>query len=469
MTLPGVEVLKQDAAPPRGPILSLSTVFLIVETEQGPVGSVTSVRSLRAFEAVYGARTAASAAAHDWLDAHFREGGGRVYVSRRVGATPVKATVNLSDGSANTLTVTAKEYGAGGNRLNAAIIAGDAGGEFKIVITDDLDSSVTETSPSFATGILAAADVTGWSSLVDIVDISGSALDPATVSATSLSGGADDHAGITGTQTSAALVPFVAGLGPGHVVLASGTDTTSQLLVAAHCDAMNRIATLDTAATSNTATLTAQADTLKAGGFGDSIDLVTGRLSIPGLTASTSRTVPASVLRCAAQARNDAAGTSPNQPAAGRWGQAQYCTATDVAWTDTERETLNDAGVNVVREVDGDLRLYGARTLADLDDDPAGIRLGSARLRMALAEVARAEGESVAFEEVTEISMGNLEGQIVASAKPFTASLYLFTVDVQLVDGDNVGEYILETAIEFQARPDAERVRLVVTRSIKES
>lgn len=466
MTLPGIEVVAADSAPPRGPTLTLATPFIVAETERGPQVA-TPLRSLRDYAASYGARTATSAAVYDWLELFFREGGGRVYLSRLLGATAVVASKDLSNVTPSVaLTVSASSPGSWGNGstggLKVQVVAGTEAG---FVLVVQYNGAEVERSGDLVTG----ADAVAWSarSAYVTVTIGAGGGVPVVAAAANLTSGTDGTAP-TGAQVTAALDQFGAALGPGHVVLPASQDTALGLLAAAHAATHNRIATLDGADTDLVATLTAQAATLAAGGHGDAIDLVTPFLLASGVAAGTARIVPASALRLARQAVNDGSGLSPNQPAAGRFGQASYASAVTRAWTDGDRETLNDAGVNVVRVIDGDVRLYGARTLASLATDPAGIRLGSARLRMAIVEVCRAEGERVAFEEVTEVALGNLEGNITGAVKRYIGSLYLFTVAAALVDGDTVGEYLVETSVEFQVKPDAERVKFTISRSIKE-
>lgn len=464
MTLPGVVIQNDDARPLRGPRLALSTCFLVGETEFGPQASVLS-RTKREFVRNHGARTVDTTAMHDWLDEFFAEGGTTVYVSRLLGPAAVAASHDFSDGTATAITVTALYKGTFGNRMSADIDV--TGSNFAVSVF--LDGVQVETSGLVADGAAAAL----WaadSKYVRITDGPGN--DPtATGSPAALTGGADDLASISGTEITAALDKFGAGLGPGNVVLPGRTATASQTLAAAHAAANNRLARLDAVAVSSASTIAAQAATLRTGLNTDSMDLVAPTITIPGITAGTTRTVPGSALACGAEARNDAAGISPNQPAAGRWGVAQFATAPTVEWTDADRELLNDAGVRVIRVVDGDVKLYGSRTVADPVTNPAAIRLGSARLRMAISEIARYQGEQIEFAELDPggVVLGDHVGLTRASIKRYAKSLYYLDVTAQVVEDDlEAGVYLVETAVVFQAAPDAERVRVVITRQVTE-
>lgn len=261
---------------------------------------------------------------------------------------------------------------------------------------------------------------------------------------------------------------FAQRLGAGTGVLPGITDTALQL---AYAEALNvpfrsRVVKCDLA-TADAADVVTDSATLRASEYADMLDVLVGRLSIPGLANGTSRDVPLSALRCGAEARNEAAGLSPNQPAAGRWAISQWGTALDHEWTDDDRETLNDAGVNVaITDQDG-IKLFGARTAIDPTVDPAGVRLGSVRLRSEIIDIARTEGGAINFAEIDQggVELGHLAGQIRGRILTRRSSLYFLSVDAYLVE-DTPGVYVVEVAIEFQASPDAERVRVIVTRAV---
>lgn len=467
MTLPGATVTFDDQRTPTGPNLQLSTVFLTGELTKGP-DTPTIIRSLRELQRGYGDRTADTAAVHDWVDAFFKEGGGRVYVTPLRGPAAAKATHTFNDTApAAAIVVTAKTAGTDGNRTSIDIDAGGAGGTFAIKVLRD--GVVVETSGDLADGAAAAAWAVDGSSWVNITDDVGG--DPAPGSVTALTGGDDDFDGITTTEIQDALDLFIANLGPGSVVLPGRTATSAQLIAQTHASTHNRLARHAFVASSNAATVAAQLATLRAGEGADVGDPLGPRQNMPGLTAVTSRTVEATVLRCAAEARNDRDGISPNQPAAGNHAIAQYLTSETVTWTDEDLELLNDAGGNVVRTLtDGRLKVFGARTLANPASDPVALRIGSARLRMAVAEIGRFHAEQFAFTELDPggIKLGYLEGFILGALDAYHASFFALTVDAELVAGDAPGEYVVEVAIEFQASPDAERVRVTISRSLTE-
>lgn len=470
MSLPGRSTTTVDQPAPRGPRLRLATPFVIAELEHGGTEPLL-VNSLRDLQRQTGARTSDTADAHDWLDAHFQEGGVSAYVLPLRGPAAAVATHNVMDGAGSpavALTVSAIEPGAYWNGaaggLSVDIDVSSTNFEVKVY----LDGTLVETSGMVATGADAAAWAAASSNYVTITD--GPGVDPvATGSAANLTGGADDFAGITTTEITAAATAFSAELGPGHYVLPGRTDTASILAVAAVADGRNRLVKADLTDTATVGTLTTAAATLRASDYADIIDILAPRVTIPGLADGTSRTVPLSAIRSGIEGRNDQAGESPNQPAAGRWGITRYAIAVSQAWGDTDRETLNDAGVNIAKIVDGDLRLYGARTAADPTTAAAAVRLGSARLRMAIAELTGYEAERLVFGEVDQggVALGNLKGAVKGRINTFARSLYFLSVDAELLENDDApGTYYVEVTVTFQAAPDAERVSVIIVRAV---
>jgi hypothetical protein len=466
VTLPGVVLTNEDQRSPSGPSVALSTVFLVGELARGPEAGVL-VRSLRDLQRLCGARTSDTAPMHDWLDAFFREGGGQAYVTPLRGPAAAAAHVNLLDGaSAVALAVTAKEKGtwANGATGGLSVVVTASGGNFTLSIR--LNGVEVENTGTLADGAAAAA----WSETSKYVDITdGVGGDPAAVSATNLASGDDDFDGITNTEITAAFDRFSKDLGPGVTITPGRTTTAVQLIAAAHASTHNRIARCDLPDTSTVATITTALATLRASAYADIIDALAPTLTVPGLTPATTRTVPASVLACAAEARNDNAGVSPNQPAAGRFGEAQYATAPTITWTEADLETLNDAGARIVRTVRDRVEVYGNRTVADPTDNPVALRIGSARLRMAIHEIVDYECEQTVFEEIDSegVTLGNLEGRITASVNSaYGTSSSSLTVGADVIEDDQVpGSFVLEVEVAYQARPDAEVVRARIVRN----
>lgn len=464
MALPGVEVVHEDArSAASGPRLSLARVFLVAEATAG--NGPVRIRSGAELRRKCGARTADTAPLHDWVDGYFRRGGAECYVAPLRGVAPVKATRNFNDGAAAVaITVNAKSPGTDGNRTSVDIDT--SGTDFIVKVYRD--GVLVETSPALADGAAAALWSVG-SEWVDIVD--GPGADPsATGSASALTGGDDDFDGITNTEITAALASFPKELGPGRIVTPGRTTSAVHALVAAAAASRNRLATLDATATATVGTLTTQVTAARATGYGDYCDVIAPRVLERGLSASTARYTPGSVIRCAAEARNDKAGISPNQPAAGRWGLDPIGSEPEFDWSDADLETLNDGGVNVIRVVDDELKLFGARTAADPNSDGVALSLGSARLRMGISELCRYEASQEVFAEFDQggAKLNALAERCRRGIDRWSGSLYFLDVTASIEEADPPGTFLVEIVAEFQAAPTAERVRVVVSRQATE-
>lgn len=199
-----------------------------------------------------------------------------------------------------------------------------------------------------------------------------------------------------------ALDKFAEDLGPGQVSAPGQTTAARQLLVAAHAALRNRIEILDFADTNNVATLTAAADPAGitsaqrrvVGGFAPWIVIP------PAASGGGNRTVPPSALVAAKMAQNDARGITPNQPSAGDFGVSDYAIGVTQVFEDADRATLNENGVNVIRQVNGVVKIYGYRTLADPVTDPNWIELSAARLFMGVQAEANAVADRFVFRQI---------------------------------------------------------------------
>lgn len=91
----------------------------------------------------------------------------------------------------------------------------------------------------------------------------------------------------------------------------------------------------------------------------------------------------------------------PNSPSAGVKGISRYATSlTQPGWTDANRESLNNGGVNVILTRYGNFEVYGWRTLVDPVLDPNWINLGNARLYMGIATESGIIGDQFEFSQI---------------------------------------------------------------------
>lgn len=403
MTLPGPVVINRDAPPSRSAPTDTGTWFAAGFADNGPSNAAVKVTSLKQFKAVFGARVQAGSLS-DSIETFFRVGGAVAYVGRVVGPLAVNATHPFNDSASTaTLRVTARHAGGWGNGLNVEI-ASASSGTFKFIVSHDDDVSVSEESPSFATGV----DAEDWDSeYVIVTDLVESANAPGLTSA-GLTGGDDDYQNATDVEWAAAADLFLRNLGPGQVSFPGRTSGSAHSELLSHAVDNNRIALLDGEDTATVSTLTTATATA-AGYDGASYGALFAPWAvIPGTAGGTTRTVPYSAVQAGLEARRDAAGFNPNVPAAGVNGQPSFVIDLARSWSDTDRETLNDAGVNVAKVVLGGIRTYGYRTLVDPAVDPLNWQLGNSRLRVAIT----AKAEEIAEEYV----FGQIDGKGRAAA-----------------------------------------------------
>lgn len=208
--------------------------------------------------------------------------------------------------------------------------------------------------------------------------------------------GDDDHANADDTDWADALDLFTKDLGPGQVLAPGKTTAAVHGALADHAEENNRIALLDLADDADRADLETAA-TSAASGVSDPKNTrravpLAPWYEVPGVGGGTHRTVPPSAVVAGIVARNDAETGNPNLAAAGPQGLSRFALDVTQTYTDADREDLNDAGVNVGRNVRGQVQNYGWRTLADPDTDVQWVQASKARTHMAII----AEGEAIA-------------------------------------------------------------------------
>lgn len=397
---PGVQIQVLSTPPPRSAPTDTGVWFVIGTADQGRVDAPIFIQSMTDFVRLLGNRTTYSNL-YDALDLFFREGGGAAYVGRVVGPAAVIASKNLVDNvAATSLVVKALGPGTYGNALKVAVVAATGTGVYQVSVYDT-NNNLLENSGDLTT----QNDAVAWSQNSQYVRITlgASLLTPVVGGANTiaaLTGGTDDRNNITDTQRLAALALFTKDLGPGNVSAPGLTADSVHTMLADHAAANNRVALLDAPDTPTQATLTTSATNAKATGNGQYAALYAPWIVVPGLTPNTIRTVPPSALAAGRMAATDAV-YGPGTPAAGSKGISGYATGVSQPnWTDTQRDALNTAGVNVVRVLNGQVTVYGSRSLADPLNNPYWVPLGSVRYLMGLAARAWAVGQQFVFDPI---------------------------------------------------------------------
>jgi hypothetical protein len=406
MVRPGVEVVTRSAAPTRGAPSDTGTAFFAGITERGPVRALTpadAIHNMSDFIRKYGSRVAGTLL-YDSCDAAFQSGVTSIYVGRAVGPAAAVDTKTLNDAGA-VASIAVDTIGPWNSPLTVAVVAGTVGGTFQLVLRDSTlvaGQDVVETSRN----LLSPADAVDWSTTSAYVRVRAlGANNPAVAAAAALNGGTNDAAGVTDVQRIAALTFFPKGLGPGQVAYPGATTSAMHAALANHAQANNRFFLADMQDTSSAATLIAadRADATKLA-YAETVGMAFGSWhTIAGVTGGTTRVVPSSAIVAGLMARSDAALGNPNAAAAGGNGASDITLAlTQPEWIDTDRQALNDAGINIFRSIYGNFRLYGYRTLAN-NADPASWAWESAaaaRLRMAIQAEFDAYCEGFVFSQL---------------------------------------------------------------------
>lgn len=477
MARPSVSVTTRDSTAARGLPSDTGVWFVAGLTERGSVLAPIPIRGMADYDRLLGARVSYGML-YDAMEEFFKDGGNLAYVSRVLGATPTTALLNLSDGSVNSLEVKANSPGLWGTSIRVQVIAGDAGGEFKLVFST-VAAGELERTPSLVDKAAAVAWAAAASNYVILTDL-GVGGDPAVAAATALSSATDDQGTIADAHWLAALNRFNADLGPGQVSAPGSTSGARHLQLTAHGAANNRTPLLDGADTIDPSTIIAQVTAAR------DANARTGGLFAPwvkiaGLSSGTTRDVPPSALVAALMARNDVANT-PNDAAAGDNGISRNVQAVKVKFTDAQLDALSDGGVNVIRDMPGGIRLYGYRTLVNPVTSPGLIQLTKARLVMALKSELKLAGETFVFDQIDGKGrkISEYQGALIGVLLPYytAGSLYGATPEeafyVDTGPGINLPETIaageLRASISVRVSPFGEQVKIdLVTRAITEA
>jgi hypothetical protein len=407
------------------------------------------------FVRIYGARVTYSYL-WDAIDCYFKEGGSRAYIGRTVGPAPVYASHTFVDGSAvATMIATAKSPGAWANALTVQILAGGGGGTFVISVADA--SGVLEVSPDLA-DVAAAINWSQSSDYITVTDNVTSSQDPAVVGATALTGGTDDNTNIVEDNWTATYLLFSRDLGPGQVIAPGHTTLGGQTALLAHAEANNRVAIVDAVDSGSKATLKSAAAALQGAVPGNRhAALFAPWAVVPGIVAGTTRTVPWSAIEAGIISRNDAH-LSPNVAAAGLVnGQSVYAIGlSQPAFSDSDREDLNDSSVNVVRRLFNGIMAYGYRTLVEPDGDPNWVTFSNSRLYMAIVAQSDAIGERYVFDNIDGkgLTFKEFGGELAGMLGVFygEGSLFGDTADTAYIVDTGSTVNTLDTIADLQIR-----------------
>jgi hypothetical protein len=348
-----------------------STLFIVGIAERGRTDAHV-VRSMAEFIAEYGDYTG-DGKLYQHVQTFFEEGGIRAVVRRLVGTdTPAtKSTANLLDGldGAIAITLTAANPGVWGTEITAEAV--NTGSEFSLTIT--LKGAQIFSSSGYTTSAQAIADINA--SIPNIlVATAGASEDIPYSSDVTLTGGDAKLDDITDATVVDALEDFADEFGTGAVAAPGYYGETIWDGLLAHAVEYRRVAFAGfSAATSYSSAITA------AGNYGGTSATDKSKAShlaffwpqvvVPDGAGST-RVISPESYAAAARARQVIAVGGPWKPAAGVSSSSRYVLSLSSNGATTKvpktiSNALDEGKVNAIRVIDGQVRIYGARSASN--------------------------------------------------------------------------------------------------------
>lgn len=361
MPRPGVDVNIMDDPVQAQANLDPSQAFMAGVTERGRAGVCTSLSD---FKKKYGGRTADTKDLYDAARAFFEESGGAtLYVSPINGPTAVEAGGDLS----TFLHVSARGSGDWANGITVDSVAPtsmieQATGGVVYEVKDGTD--VIERSPA----LITVDEAIDWSerrsNTVIFSPYTGATPtdDPVEGQTVTLAGGVADP-DWTDVELTTALEQFYYELGPGQVSVPGNTDTSTCSAVAKHTLDTYRVGLFDLPDTTDpNDTAVTLGELYDSPGIRNMLGLGP-YVSYPSETPPASIIIPPSGLQSGIIARCDKLG-DPSLSAAGVDGYSARALGLSSGYSDADREELNALGAALYKEVYGQVRMYGYRTMA---------------------------------------------------------------------------------------------------------
>lgn len=370
--MPGVVV---NTAVRSGPAtrtsVASSTLFVVGLTERGPSSEARVINSFEEFEATYGGYVSYGYV-HPTAQTFFEEGGSRLCVGRVVGPSATTGTLVLDDAESNpTITLTAIGPGSWSDNLTVTVEHHPTNDTFKIILY--LDGTQVYTTGYRATPA-AAVDAINTSPIAeqyvtatnDLSSATAPNNNPAEITTVALSVGDDNQGSITYVHWENALDLFTPDLGPGAVATPGLglANTVTDLLE--HAVANNRIVIgsfgeTDSAndAISEMADYTDLANAEYLGMYWPWVQITTsnGTFLIPpdGFVAAKR-----------AQVHNTIGSWSAG---AGSAARAAFVNGLATTVSAATAQSLDDERINALRIIQGSVRVYGARSASENEDD----------------------------------------------------------------------------------------------------
>jgi hypothetical protein len=368
---------------------------------------------------------------YDSLDLFFREGGVQAYVSRMVSSTATNVQNAKATITSGKITLTAISGGSWANVPGTLPSSGPVPG-LRLTVSAPVNSvyyasiALNGTTIANSPGLGNEQDIVNWvnslpayQSLCVATFVSGGTSNISSGVTISLAAGTDFAP--VDADLNLTLSVFTADLGVGQMSYPGGTSTANYSMLTAYSQLTNRIAVLDAVDTATASTMTTAVNALATTlgsvttllGAVNQIDasyagMYAPWMKVPGITQTNpnqvtglvfQRTVPPSALAAAKMAQNDQANDC-NVPAAGVGpGASFYATGVTQTYNDTDRASLNNGGVNVVRLIPNvnQIVIYGSRSCSS---DANWVYLNNCRFRMQVIRELDLIAENFTFDQI---------------------------------------------------------------------
>lgn len=435
--MPGVVVTTGvRTGPSSTAVAPASTYFVVGTAERGPVDEAKLVTSLADFEAFYGEYNA-SYSLHQHVQTFFEEGGVRAYISRTVGASATSGTLTLNDSApAGVIRIDAANPGTWSSNVTVSVTNASTTAIVKIYFDGTLVYSTG--SQSTVAALVDKINNDTDASIYVTATALGSNL-PATVSATALSAGVDGSAPTTaqllGTSTTTGLALFDETLGAGAVAIPGQTSTTAYDGIIAHGVANNRIALLAIANGDTVAEAVTTVENYGAATGAEYAAFYYPHVTITG-TGGVSLTIsPESYVAAKRAVAHTQVG--PWQAAAGLLSKARFVTGLATSVSRTDGDTLDAGRVNALRIIQGAVRIYGARSASDDEDNYRFITYRDVLNYIVVEAEKRLEDLVFSPIDGRQTVFGRVEARLIGLLDPIRTAggLYeAFNSDGQLID-----------------------------------
>ena len=501
---PGVNVTVNTPSSSPKTNAATGTWFVTGLTAGGPTGVAVPVNSIQDYTTYFGtyqnnavaARTTGFTTLYDALDIYFREGGIRAYVARAVHAGGgVAATLTLGT---NFVTLTASGPGTWANSASTSpqglivtVATGTAGGITLSVYNNGIQ--VGNTSPL----LFANTDVQNWVNSLAVPGVlfnvtlnSGTPSLPAAGSYY-FTGGTDVSlsSGIVDSdyQTAAGFFPLA--LGPGQISVPGVTTQATAVNLIQIAQNSNRVALLDAvdgAGVDNAAALITTATAIQTSCITGGIDPSYGAqfgpwIKSPGISTTQpntiapvfQRVIPPTAYVAANIAFVDNADDA-NVPAAGVVnGSCAYANDVSTTYAASERVSLNAAGVNLMRNINGQVSVYGFRSLAA---DSNWTAFNNVRFRMQIANDFDVLSEPFVFQEIDGKGQvfARLAGVLAGQCQNYWLRNSLYGVNASDAYTVNTGPQVntpatiaagqINAQVNVRMAPQAEQVSVTITK-----